>query len=66
MAVFCLFLKSLPEAKLKSFGTILLAEETLKQPSIDYVMWLLMVTLMKIYKAKGKAEQAKLQKVNFE
>ena len=35
MPAFCPCPKSLPEAKVKSFGLILLAEEILKQPSID-------------------------------
>ena len=42
-------LKSLPEAKVKSFGLIPLAKEISKQPSIDSVMWLLVRTLMKNY-----------------
>ena len=48
VAAFCPCPKSLPEAKVKSFGLILLAEEISKQPSIDSVMWLLVLTLMKI------------------
>ena len=52
VTAFCPCLKSLPEAKVKSFGLIPLAEEISKQPSIDFVMWILMVTLMKIYSEK--------------
>lgn len=33
---FCLYQKSLPEAKLKNYGLIALAEKSL-QPTIDYV-----------------------------
>ena len=41
VAAFGPCLKSLPEAKVKSFGLILLVEEISKQPSIDSVVWLL-------------------------
>ena len=51
---------------MKSFGLIPLAEEISKQPSIDSVVWLLVVTLMKIYNEKEQAEQGKLQNVKFE
>ena len=44
MAAFCPFLKSLPEAKVKSFGLISLSEEISKQPIRDCVMWLLVIT----------------------
>ena len=39
VAAFCPYWKSLPEAKVKRFGLIPLAEEISKQPSIDSVMW---------------------------
>ena len=58
--------ESLPEAKVKSFGLILLAEEISKQPSIDSVMWFLVVTLMKIYNKKEQVQQSKSQNENFE
>lgn len=51
VAAFCPCPKSLPEAKLMSFGLIPLAEE-ISKPSIDSVLWLLMFTLMKIYNEK--------------
>ena len=44
---------------MRSIGLILLAEEISEQPSIDSVMWLLVVTLMKIYHEKEQAEQEK-------
>ena len=47
-AAFCPCLKSLPEAKMKSFGLIPLAEEISKQPSLDSAVWLQVLTLMKI------------------
>ena len=37
VADFCPCLKSLPEAKVKNFGLVLLAEDISKQPSIDSV-----------------------------
>ena len=49
MTAFCLCPKSLPEAMVKSFGLISLAEESSKQPSTDLVVWLLVVTLMEIF-----------------
>ena len=56
VAAFCSCPKSLFEAKMKSFGLILLAEEISKQCSIDSVMWLLVLTLMKIYNEKEQVE----------
>ena len=52
--------------KVKSFGLIPSAEEIPKQPGIDSVVGLLVVSLMKIYNEKEQAEQGKLQNVNFE
>ena len=65
VVVFCPCLKNLPEAKVKSFGLIPLAEEISKQPHIDSVMWLLVIILRKIYNEKEQAEQGKLQNVRF-
>ena len=48
VAAFCPCTKILPEAKVKSFGLIPLAEEISKQPSLDSAVWLLVLTLMKI------------------
>lgn len=42
-----------------------LAEEISKQSGIDSVMWLLVVSLMKIYNEREQAEQGKIQKVQF-
>ena len=47
VAAFCLCLKSLPKAKLKSFGLILFAGEISKQPNIDSVVWLLVFPVIK-------------------
>lgn len=63
MAVLCPSLKNLLEADLKSFGLIKLAEEISKQPSIDFVTWLLVFTLMQIYNEK---EQARTQNGQIE
>ena len=62
VTAFCPCLKSLPEAKVKSFGLISLAEEISKQPSIDFVMGLLVLTLMKIHNKKEQTEQEKYVK----
>lgn len=43
-----------------------MTEEISKQPSIDTVVWFLVVSLMKVYTEKVQAEQDKLQNVNFE
>ena len=51
---------------MKNFGLNLLVEKISKQPSIDSVVWLLVVTLMKIYNEEEQAEQGKLQNVKFE
>jgi hypothetical protein len=47
---------NLHEAKLKSFGLMPLAEVS-KQPSIDHVLWLLIITLIPIYNKKEQAVQ---------
>ena len=49
VAAFCPCPKTLPEAKLKSFGLMALAEEISRQ-SIHSVSWLLMATLIQIVK----------------
>lgn len=41
--------KSLSEAKLKSFGLMVLTEDLSRQPSINCVMWLLVITPMLVY-----------------
>jgi hypothetical protein len=46
---FCPSLKNLPEAKLKSFGLITLAEEVPRPLSMNSVMQLLVTILMQIY-----------------
>ena len=51
---------------MKNFGLIPFAEEISKQSNIISVMWILVVTLMKIYNEKEQAEQGKLQNVKFE
>jgi hypothetical protein len=48
IATFCPSPKNLPEAKLKSFGLMSLAEEISRQPRIDSVMWLITASLMQI------------------
>lgn len=43
VAGFCLYPKSLPEAKVKSLGLIVFVKEISKQSGIDSVRWLLRV-----------------------
>ena len=42
-------LKGLPENKVKSIRSITLAKEIIKETSIDFVVWILVFTLMNIY-----------------
>jgi hypothetical protein len=58
---FCLCPGNLPEAKLESFGLMVLAKEVSRQASIDSALWLLVVTLMQIYNEEEQAEQKKIQ-----
>ena len=51
---------------MKRFELIPLAEEISKEPSIDIVVWVLVLTLIKVYNEKEQAEQRKLQNVQFE
>ena len=51
--------KGLPETNMKRFGLIPLAEEISKQPSIDSVMWLLVITIVQFYYEKKQAKQGK-------
>ena len=62
-ATFCLCLKSLPDTIVRNCCLVQLDEEISKTSSIDCVMWLLVVTLMKIYKENEYSEQVKIQNV---
>ena len=42
-----------------------MAEDISRQPSIDFVIWLLVITLMQFCKAKGQAGQKDIQNVKF-
>lgn len=53
VAPFCSCPRSLLEAKLNSFGLILLTEIS-RQSNVDSVMWLLVMTLTQIYNDKNK------------
>ena len=59
VAAFRPCLKSLPEATLKSLGSMVVAKDTSKQPNIDSAMWLVVFTPMKIYNQKEHAGQVK-------
>lgn len=52
--------KTLPEAKLKSFGLMVLAEEIVKLYSIDSVMWLFLFTLRRLKRNKLSKEKGKM------
>ena len=54
VAAFCPCSKSLLEAKVKSFILIPQTEEISEQPSIDFIVWLLAVTLMKIIMKRSR------------
>ena len=47
VTTFCSCTKSLLKAKMKSFRLNPLAKEISKEPSVDFLLWLLVVTLMK-------------------
>jgi hypothetical protein len=57
-------LKSLPKAIVESFNSV--DRRILKQPSIDFVVWLLVLTCMQIFNEKEQAEQEKIENVNLE
>ena len=59
-------IKSLPEDKLKNFALMSLAEEIVRHPTIDCVVWLLVATLMQIYNEKEEAGQTEMQNGQFE
>lgn len=46
MAGFYPCLKSQPEVRMRSFVLTVLAEDISKEPSIDYVLWFFVATLM--------------------
>ena len=56
--------KSLPEAKVKNFVLIPLAEEISKRPNIDVLMCLLVFTLMKVYN-ESKLNKEKYKMYNL-
>ena len=60
VAAFCPCPKNLPEAKVKSFGSIASVEKIIKQPSVECVLWLLVAMLIRICSEKEQAKQGKL------
>ena len=58
VAAFCSCLKSLPEATVKSFILIPQTEEISEQPGIDFIVWFLAVTLMKIIMKRSRISMA--------
>ena len=53
------YLNSMPEATLRRFGLMSLPEEIPKQPSIDYIVPILVVTLMRIYDEQEQTDHEK-------
>lgn len=66
VAVFCFCFKNLSKAKLKSTGLISLAEEISREPNIDSVMGVLVITLMKIYNGEEQVGQTEIEHVKSE
>lgn len=60
MDVFIPGLKKLPEVKMKNFGFMELTEDISRHPSIDYVLWLLVITLIQIDNKKEEAGQKEI------
>jgi hypothetical protein len=54
--------KKFIEDKLKNFALMSLAEEIVRHPTIDCVVWLLVATLMYMYNEKEQARQGKTTK----
>lgn len=57
VAAFCPSPKYMTDAKLKSCGLSVLAEEITRQPNIDCLVWLLMTTLIEIYNEKELSKE---------
>ena len=67
VAVFCSCLKSLNNVKPMCFELILFSEEMSKQSGIDSAVFLLVVTLIKIYnKKKNNLSRVNFKNINFE
>ena len=60
VATFCPCLKSLPEAKVKTFRLFALSKEVSKKPSRDFVLWL---SLMK--RSLNKHSKLRKEKYNI-
>ena len=56
--------KNLPPAKCKCFGLMVLTE-MLRHLSIDWVMWLLVVTPIQLYNEKEQANQKKFEEERY-
>lgn len=62
---FLLLFKNLPEDKLKSFKLMVLAEDILRQPTINCTAWLTVATFMHISNEKRQAEKGKIQDIEL-
>lgn len=66
LAAFCPCPIHLPEAKLNTVGLLAVTEEISRHPRLYCIMWLLVITLMQICNKMKRAEQGKVQNVQFE
>jgi hypothetical protein len=46
VVAFCPWMKSLPEAKMKRFRLIALTKEVSNQPSLDFILWFTMRSIL--------------------
>lgn len=51
---------------MKRSGKIPLTDKISKQSSIDFVMWLLVITITELYNVKEKSKQGKYKNVQIE
>jgi hypothetical protein len=60
VAVFCPYLKRLPEAKVKRCILIALTKEASKKPNIDFVLWFSITKRILIKCSKLRKEKCKI------
>lgn len=65
VSTFCSCPKNLHEVKLR-FGLMKLTGEISRQPSIKYLVWFLVITVMQIYNNRRNLDEEKYKTVQFE
>lgn len=60
MFSYLVYKKKLTEDKMKKFGFMEWTEDISRHPSIDYVLWLLVITLIQIDNKKQQAGQREI------